>query len=214
MKSKRAKQARRSKTEKAKPRSAKETAKEWTKSIIFALILALATRATVVQAFRIPSGSMEDTLLVGDFLLVNKFIYGAKIPFTNVRLPEIREPKRGDIIVFRHPTERKDFIKRCIGLPGDTLEIRDDIVYINGEPLDEPYKTIKGAPNVSSNFGPIVVPKGHLFVLGDNRRNSYDSRAWGPLDVKYVKGKAMVIYFSWDNHKHFPRFKRFGKLIR
>ena len=200
--------------QKGKPRSAKETAKEWTKSIIFALILALATRATVVQAFRIPSGSMEDTLLIGDFLLVNKFIYGAKIPFTNIRLPEIRKPKRGDIIVFRHPTEGKDFIKRCIGVPGDTIEIRNDVVYVNGEPLDEPYKTIKGAPNVSSNFGPIVVPEGHLFVLGDNRRNSFDSRAWGPLDMRYVKGKAMVIYFSWDKRRHIPRFKRFGKIIR
>lgn len=213
MKSKKSKKISRE-TKKQKGSVRKDTIKEWTKSILFALVLALLVRATTVQAFRIPSGSMEDTLLIGDFLLVNKFVYGAKIPFTDIRLPAITHPKRGDVIVFRHPREGKDFIKRCIGLPGDTLEIRNDVVYINGKPLDEPYKTLRGVGGVSSNFGPVVVPRGHLFVLGDNRHNSYDSRSWGPLDMKYIKGKAMVIYFSWDKKRHIPRFRRFGKIIR
>ncbi len=199
---------------KAKKVKKGDTLNDWIRSILIALVLALLTRATVVQAFRIPTTSMEDTLLRGDFLLANKFIYGAKIPFTDIRLPKIREPKRGDIIVFRHPTEKKDFIKRCIGVPGDTIEIRNDIVYVNGKPLDEPYKKLDGLPRASSNFGPIVVPEGHLFMLGDNRHNSYDSREWGPLDMKYIKGKAMVIYFSWDSIRHIPRWKRIGKIIR
>jgi signal peptidase I len=201
------------KSKKSKKATKKDAAREWVKSILIALVLALATRATVVQAFRIPTSSMEETLLVGDFLLVNKFLYGAKIPFTNFRLPKIRDPKRGDIIVFRHPTEGKDFIKRCVGLPGDTVEIRNDVVYVNGGAVDEPYKILHGFSRSMSNFGPIVVPEGHLFMLGDNRHNSYDSRSWGPLDERNIKGKAMVIYFSWDKQRHFPRWTRIGDLI-
>ena len=192
----------------------KDVAMEWTKSIIIALILALATRAMVVQAFRIPTGSMEDTLLVGDFLLVNKFIYGSKIPFTNIRLPRVRDPQRKDVIVFEHPTEGKDYIKRCIGLPGEVVEMKNDVVYINGQPLDEPYKRLDSYVGPMSNYGPVKVPEGHLFMLGDNRHNSKDSRSWGMLDEKYLKGKAMVIYFSWNHQKHFPRFNRIGRIIR
>jgi len=199
---------------KSRKKTKKDSAREWIKSLIFALILALIARATVVQAFRIPTSSMQDTLLVGDFLLVNKFIYGSKIPFTDLRLPDLREPKRGDIIVFKHPTEGKDFIKRCIGLPGDTIEIRNDVVFVNGRALDEPYKLLHGYGGSMSNFGPVVVPQDHLFMLGDNRHNSYDSRSWGYLHENYIKGMAMVIYFSWDKLKHFPRWKRIGKLIR
>jgi signal peptidase I len=192
----------------------KDVAMEWVKSIVIALILALITRATVVQAFRIPTASMQDTLLVGDFLLVNKFIYGSKIPFTDFRLPSIRDPKRGDVIVFKHPTEGKDYIKRCIGLPGDTVEIRQDVVYVNGQVIEEPYKVLRSYAGPMSNYGPVVVPEGHLFMLGDNRHNSRDSRSWGMLDQTYLKGKAMVIYFSWDHDRKFPRFTRVGKLIR
>ena len=192
----------------------RDVAMEWTKSIIIALILALATRAMVVQAFRIPTASMEDTLLVGDFLLVNKFIYGSKIPFTNIKLPRVRDPKRKDVIVFEHPTEHKDYIKRCIGLPGEVVEMRNDVVYINGQPLDEPYKRLDSYVGPMSNYGPVKVPEGHLFMLGDNRHNSKDSRSWGMLDEKYLKGKAMIIYFSWDHQKHFPRFNRIGRIIR
>ena len=200
--------------QKSGKRTKKDTLNEWIKSIAIALVLALITRATVVQAFRIPTSSMEDTLLVGDFLLVNKFIYGSKIPFTDYRLPKVRQPKRGDIIVFRHPSEGKDFIKRCIGLPGDTVEMRNDVIYVNGKALNESYKTLRGFGGPSSNYGPVTVPQDNLFMMGDNRHNSYDSRSWGPLPLQYVKGKAMVMYFSWDKHKHLPRWTRIGRLIR
>lgn len=199
---------------KSSSKTAKQKAQEWIKSIILAIIIALLARATVVQAFRIPTSSMEDTLLVGDFLFVNKFIYGIKVPFIDVRLPKIRQPRRGDIVVFKHPGENKDFIKRCIAVAGDTVEIRNDVVYINSKPIDEPYKVLRPEINAPRNFGPLVVPAGHIFVLGDNRHNSYDSRSWGPLDMRLLKGQAMVIYFSWDHSRHLPRFKRIGKIIR
>jgi signal peptidase I len=200
--------------QKSSKKTTKDTVNEWLKSIIIALVLALLTRATVVQAFRIPTSSMEDTLLVGDFLLVNKFVYGSKIPFTEVRLPKVRAPKRGDVIVFRHPTEGKDFIKRCIGVAGDTIEVRNDVVYVNGSAQKEPYKILRGFGGEMSNFGPVVVPSGNLFMMGDNRHNSYDSRAWGPLPMQYVKGKAMVMYFSWNKQSHLPRWSRIGRIIR
>ncbi len=197
-----------------KKRSTKDTANEWIKSILIALVLALITRATVVQAFRIPTGSMEQTLLEGDFLLANRFLYGSKIPFTDLRLPAVRDPKPGDIIIFKHPTEGKDFIKRCVALAGDRVEIKNDVLYVDGEAVEEPYKKLTAFGGSLANYGPVIVPEGHIFMLGDNRHNSYDSRSWGPLDEKYIKGKAMVIYFSWDGDSHFPRFKRMGKLIR
>ncbi len=203
-----------SSSKKKKRSGGKSAANEWIKSILIALLLALVTRATVVQAFRIPTGSMRDTLLEGDFLLANRFLYGSQIPFTYVRLPAVREPRRGDIIIFKHPKEGKDFIKRCVALPGDKVEIRNDVLYINDEPVDEPYKKLTAFGGSLANYGPIVVPEGHIFMLGDNRHNSYDSRSWGPLDEKYIKGKAMVIYFSWDGENHFPRFRRMGRIIR
>jgi len=199
---------------KKRKRSKKDTANEWIKSIVIALLLALLTRATVVQAFRIPTGSMEETLLEGDFLLANRFLYGSKIPFTDLRLPAVRDPQRGDIIIFEHPTEGKDFIKRCVALPGDKVEIRNDVLYVNDRPVDEPYKKLSTFGGSLTNYGPIVVPADHIFMLGDNRHNSFDSRSWGPLNERYIKGKAMVIYFSWNGEHHFPRFKRIGKLIR
>jgi signal peptidase I len=191
----------------------KDVLREWLKSIVIALVLALLTRATVVQAFRIPTSSMEDTLLVGDFLLVNKFLYGSRIPFTDYRLPKVRLPKRGDVIVFKHPTEGKDFIKRCVGLPGDTIELKNDVLFVNGSPQKEPFKVLRGFGGQISNFGPVVVPEGHIFMMGDNRHNSYDSRAWGALDMQYIKGKAMVMYFSWNKQTHLPRWGRIGRLI-
>jgi signal peptidase I len=124
-------------TKKSGKKTRTDTLNEWLKSIAIALVLALITRATVVQAFRIPTSSMEETLLVGDFLLVNKFLYGSRIPFTDIRLPKVREPKRGDIIVFKHPIEGKDFIKRCVGVPGDTVEVRNDVVYVNGQSVND-----------------------------------------------------------------------------
>ncbi len=198
----------------------KSRLREYAEAIIVALILALIIRAFVVQAFKIPSGSMKPTLLVGDHILVLKFIYGTKIPFTDKRILVFTEPKRGDIIVFRYPQDpTRDFIKRVIGVGGDVIEERNKVVYINGKPLYEPYvqhtdNDIRPlSKDVRDNFGPVYVPEGKLFVMGDNRDQSYDSRYWGFVDMKDVKGKAFIIYWSWDREKHLPRFNRIGKLI-
>jgi signal peptidase I len=188
--------------------------REYAEILIISVCLALFIRTFVVQAFQIPSGSMEDTLLVGDFLLANKFIYGAKIPLTDVRLPSIRKPKRGDIIVFRAPHQDKDFIKRCVAVGGDTVELRDNTLYVNGTSVDEDYVSIKGRATMGGNFGPQKVPPGYLFMMGDNRNNSQDSRAWGPLDERLIKGKAMILYLSWDKDTARPRFSRIGDVIR
>jgi len=190
----------------------KSLVREYAEVLIISLVLAFFTRALVVQAFRIPTGSMEQTLLVGDYLLVNKFLYGAKVPFLDLRLPAIRGPRRGDIIVFQSPTQRKDFIKRCVAIEGEVVELRDNVVYINGEPLEELYTHFEGRPH-KANYGPVKVPEGYVFVLGDNRNNSQDSRYWGMLDIDLIKGKAMVLYFSWNKDKHWPRWRRIGSLI-
>ncbi|MFN0151050.1 MAG: signal peptidase I [bacterium] len=192
----------------------KSVVKDYAEILVISVLLALFIRTFVVQAFQIPSGSMEDTLLVGDFLLANKFLYGAKIPYTDVRFPAIRHPKSGDIIVFRAPHQDKDFIKRCVAVGGDTVELRDNKLFVNGEPVDEPHLAIKGRTPAVSNFGPLTVPQGYLFMLGDNRNNSQDSRFWGPLDEKLIKGKAMVLYLSWDKERSRPRFSRIGDIIR
>lgn len=183
--------------------------KEWMNAGLWAVVIALFIMSFIIQAFKIPSGSMEDTLLIKDHLFVNKFIYGLRVPFNKEkRYLMIRTPKRGDIVVFEYPKDTsKDYIKRCIGLPGDTLEIRDKQVYINGEPIKEPYKVHKD-PNIYSNaayvsvsrrnrdnFGPIIIPEAEYFMMGDNRDYSSDSRFWGPLQKKYVKGKALIKYW-------------------
>ncbi|MBI5183776.1 MAG: signal peptidase I [Nitrospinae bacterium] len=207
----------------------KSVGREYAEAIVIALLLALFIRAFIVQAFKIPSGSMENTLLVGDHILVSKFIYGIKIPneipFTQIKLfNDIRffshSPKRGDIIVFRYPMDKsRDFIKRVIGLPGEQLEIRGQEVYINGEPLKETH-VIHNDPNPHivhslprDYYGPVTIPEGSLFVMGDNRENSRDSRYWGFLDIKEVKGKAFIIYWSWDKERFGIRWDRFGKLL-
>lgn len=199
----------------------KRVIRETIESIVIALILALFIRTFVVQAFKIPSSSMEPTLLVGDHLLVNKFIYGIHIPFTDIRLFPFKKPERGDIIVFNFPKDpKKDFIKRVIAVEGDTVEIRDKKVYINGKPAEDPHaffaeETI--LPRVMDqrdNYGPVTVPKDSLFVMGDNRDRSYDSRYWGFVDIKDVEGKALIIYWSWDSNKHIVRFRRIGDIIR
>ncbi|NWF98641.1 MAG: signal peptidase I [Nitrospirae bacterium] len=200
---------------------------EYIKAIFTALILALIIRAFVVQAFTIPSGSMIPTLLVGDYILVNKFLLGSPIdvPFTNInlfRMPGLRKPHRGEIIVFKFPVDpSKDFIKRVIAVEGDTIEGRDKIIYVNGQPLNEPY--IRHFDNFvfpnRDNFGPITVPPNKFFVMGDNRDNSRDSREWGFVDMKDIKGKALIIYFSRDiSYSLFRldkvRFERIGRLIQ
>ena len=198
----------------AAPR-AKSRAREYTEAILIAVLMALVFRQFVVQAFRIPSGSMENTLLVGDFLFVNKFLYGARIPWTDNRMPAIRQPRRGDIIVFTAPSDGRDFIKRCVAVAGDTLELRGTELYVNGELQDEPYAVYRRVGSQRNVFGPVIVPEGHLFMMGDNRDNSQDSRYWGFLPLSMVKGKAMFIYFSIEDW--FPphiRFSRIGDILR
>jgi len=194
---------------------------DWTKSILLALLLALFIRAFFVQAYKIPSGSMIPTLLIGDYLLVNKITFGIKNPIKDDFFYLRRLPNRQDIVVFTYPVDQKvDFIKRVIGLPGDTVKIVNKKVYVNDIPLDEPYvqftdlQVYPGDVSPRDNFGPVKVPEGHLFVLGDNRDQSYDSRFWGFVPIKYLKGTALIIYFSWDSERGRIRFERIGKLIK
>ncbi len=199
----------------------KSVFREYAEAIVIAIILALFIRTFVVQAFKIPSGSMKPTLLVGDHILVSKFIYGVKLPFLNTTLIPVSEPRHGDIVVFRPPHDpTKDFIKRVIGTPGDTVEIRDKKVYLNHQPMQDPYGTfldphviVPGTAKPRDNFGPVTVPPQSLFVMGDNRDQSYDSRFWGFVDYPMVKGKAFVIYWSWNKENSGVRWGRLGHLI-
>ena len=221
---------------------------EWTKVFWFSVALFLVIRTFIVEAFKIPSGSMEGTLLVGDFLLVNKLAYGAEVPFTHERLPGLRHPQRDDVIVFDWPVDpTKNFVKRLVGLPGDTLEMHDGVLSRNGQAVRERYvshtepnadpsgeefvwqrdylvKTAGAAVSYHpsrNNWGPLVVPPRHYFVLGDNRDNSLDSRYWGFVPDSMVTGSPVVIYysydpdttndFSWLTH---VRWKRLGERIR
>jgi signal peptidase I len=195
--------------------------REYVEAALWALVLTLFLRAFVIQAFRIPSESMMDTLLKGDFLFVNKFEYGPKIPFTHVRLPGLREPRHGDVIVFQFPQDpSKDYIKRCIATGSQTLEVKDKHVQVDGKALVEPY-AIHSDPNLRPAgfdsrdfFGPVTVPKGQFFMMGDNRDNSNDSRYWGTLQKDLIKGRAMFIYWSWDGDTHWPRWDRLFRVIR
>lgn len=252
---------RREKKQQERKARKKNIVREYVEAILVALVAAMILRIFVIQAFRIPTGSMKDTLLVGDFLLVNKFIYGVRtpdrIPLVNIkipyfRLPAFKEPKPGDIIVFKYPKDPKlDYIKRCIAIAGQTVEIRDGTVYVDGKAEGESEKTkslydseeqggqyvdyyqitkdngkkytirLWESENRSNrNFGPTKVPEGHLFVMGDNRDNSSDSRYWGYLPRENVVGQALVIYFSWNSevplYKIFKRIRwtRIGDLIR
>ena len=194
--------------------------KEYLEPIIIAVLIALVVRAFIVQAFKIPSSSMEPTLLVGDHILVNKFIYGIRIPYTNIKFFQYRKPKRGDIIVFVFPKDRrKDFIKRVIGTEGEKVEILRNKIYINNELIDDPWGHF-GMPRPSmEDFGPVKVPEGSLFVMGDNRDNSQDSRFWGFVNMNNdVIGNAFIIYYSGPNFWEIWRWAeirwgRTGKLI-
>jgi signal peptidase I len=194
----------------------KSTLREYAEAAAIAILLALFIRTFVVQAFKIPSGSMEPTLLVGDHILVNKFIYGIKMPFTGKTVIPVSEPHRGDVVVFVYPEDKtKDFIKRVIGLPGDTLDMRDHEILINGKRFADRHAFYAQSKENSGNFsnpvrfGPLVtVPPAHYFVMGDNRDQSYDSRWWGFVGEDAIRGKAFVIYWSW------PHWHRFLKLIR
>ena len=262
-----------------RPQKKKGFFRDWSESILWAVVLAIIIRMLFIQAFKIPSGSMEDTLLIGDFLLVNKVMYPRSvaglirdIPFLGNQIadgivsgnnaswtrkliiPGIRKPHRGDIIVFRAPHAPMDFIKRCIGVEGDTILIKDKRVFVNRQELLEPYVVHKDPPTLAldsaataelllagyqrlweerrfldlgtrrdymgirDQFGPIVVPKGNCFMMGDNRDNSNDSRYWGPMPIGNIKGRAMVIYWSWDSPGSDPTYMfwkkiRWGKLF-
>jgi signal peptidase I len=199
------------------------TAWDWTKSVLLAFTLFLGVRTFGVEAFKIPTGSMENTLLVGDFLLVNKAVYGPVIPGLNLHLPGLREPQRGDVLVFNPPHEPdKNYVKRLVGVPGDTLEMHDKVLRVNGLPLEEPYvQYIDGAGDAvhpgmgwqsnhliastsrsyhpsRDNWGPLVVPEHEYFVLGDNRDNSEDSRYWGFVDRSAIRGRPWLVYYSFD----------------
>lgn len=205
--------------------------REWIKSIVIALAIFLLLRTFLIEAFRIPSGSMENTLLVGDFLFVNKALYGAEIPFTGVRLPPIREPERGDLVIFRSvEDERLTVVKRIIGVPGDTLAMVDNVLQVSGVPRDEPYAlhvdsladpedpkmrawqvrylTADRDPTeyrpTLKNWGPIVVPPDSFFVMGDNRDHSYDSRYWGFLGRRRIRGRPLIVYYSYDKNGVLP----------
>ncbi|MBI4653620.1 MAG: signal peptidase I [Nitrospirae bacterium] len=223
----------------------KSKLREYIEAILTALILALLIRAFVIQAFKIPSGSMIPTLQIGDHILVNKFIYGVKIPFTEKRFLVIQQPKRGDIMVFSFPknneeckgfskniikrfenviesksiasffkTDCRDFIKRVIGVGGDEIVIKNKTVYVNGVAMSEPYTV--HLPEPCPNMGPYTVPYGKFFVMGDNRDQSFDSRFWGYVDMDEVKGKALIIYWSWDKNGDLlkkVRWSRIGSLV-
>jgi signal peptidase I len=203
---------------------------EWFKSIAIAAVVWLFLRTFVVEAFTIPSGSMKNTLLVGDFLFVNKYLYGAEVPFIHKRLPEVREPERGDILVFDSVEEDLKIVKRLIGIPGDTISMRHGVVFRNGVELHEPYtlntEPLAGMDIVARmrmrewqvqhfagpvpehynpdlhDWGPIVVPGDSLFVMGDNRDDSYDGRYWGFLPRANVRGRPLMVYFSYDGESY------------
>lgn len=198
----------------------KHIVREYAESIIIAIILALVIRTFVVQAFKIPSGSMEDTLAIGDHILVSKFIYGTKIPFTTSRLLKIRDPRRGDVIVFEYPEDpSKDFIKRVIGTPGDTVQVINKKVYVNGKVYENPHEVhkendiIPKEQNPRDNTDLITVPANSYFVMGDNRDRSYDSRFWKFVRNDQIKGLAFIKYWSWDKEHFSVRWKNIGKLI-
>lgn len=211
-------------------KSLAQSAWEWTKSIAAALVIWFFLRALLVEAFRIPSGSMENTLLIGDFLFVNKALYGAEVPVVHARLPAFREPERGDVVVFDSATEPGvNVVKRIIGMPGDTIRMEDNVVYLNGRALDEPY-VIRNDPTSDredpqmrpwqvhylvgrnartyrptlKNWGPLLVPPDSFMVMGDNRDDSYDSRYWGFLGRDRVRGRPLFIYYSYDRNGMLP----------
>jgi len=199
----------------------KSRLREYVEAFVIAIVLALFVRTFVVQAFKIPSGSMIPTLLIGDHILVNKFIYGVKVPFTDTTLIPVSHPHRDDVIVFKYPQdETKDFIKRVIGLPGDRVEVRHRQVYVNDQSLTEPYAvhqegvTPEMEMRPRDEFGPVTVPTDSYFVMGDNRDHSLDSRFWGFVKEDKIKGRAFLIYWSWDGMGEWVRWERIGKAVQ
>ncbi|MET0153229.1 MAG: signal peptidase I [Candidatus Binatia bacterium] len=205
-------------TERSEPRR-KSVVREYAEALIVALLLALFIRSFIVQAFKIPSGSMIPTLLIGDHILVNKFVYGVRLPYFGTSIVPVGTPHRGDVVVFVYPQdEEKDFIKRVVAVAGDTIEVRDKRLYVNGEAVADPYAHFaEGNDHRTTaprdNFGPFQVPAGYIFAMGDNRDRSYDSRFWGPVALDKVKGKAFLIYWSWEGADRWVRWERIGELI-
>src|SRR5580765_5042929 len=198
----------------------KSQIREYAEALGVALLLALVIRTFVVQAFKIPSGSMLPTLQIGDHILVNKFIYGPRfeIPLTQIslgQLPGLRKPHPGDVVVFIWPKDRsKDFIKRVVAVEGETIEVRNRQILIDGQPRDDPHATwATQHAGPSDRYGPFTVPAGHVFVMGDNRDQSYDSRFWGPVPMSDIKGQALIIYWSWDGPDAWVRWNRIGRLV-
>lgn len=206
----------------------KSVVREYAEAIIIAVLLAVFIRTFIVQAFKIPSGSMIPTLQIGDHLLVNKFSYGLKVPFSGKVLIPWNEPSHGDVVVFRFPKDKSmDYIKRVIGVPGDVVAIKSKKVYINNEPVPDLQAYFASDQIISKSqkprdyYGPVTVPDGKIFVMGDNRDNSYDSRFWGFVDQKDIRGKAFIIYWSWDIKTDLLsvdrllsiRFNRMGNII-
>ena len=207
-------------TEETSQPKRKSTIREYIEAILIALLLALFIRTFVVQAFKIPSGSMLNTLLIGDHILVNKFIYGIKDPFSGNTWIPVKKPGRGDVVVFKYPLNpSQDYIKRVIGTEGDQIEIKNKKVYVNGEPQDDSYaifldsKILPAGEQGRDNMKLKTVPANSLFVMGDNRDNSYDSRFWNFVDLKAVKGKAFIFYWSWDKKNFSVRWNRIGNLL-
>lgn len=183
------------------------------KQVGIAIVLALLIKTSIVEAYKIPSQSMEDTLLVGDFLLANKFVYGAQLPIVGWRLPAIHDPEPGDVVIFIFPRDGvTKYIKRCVALAGDTITIKDKVLFVNGVRFEDPDKSKfekqriqprgPGGKDSPDNWGPFIVPPGHYFMMGDNRDNSYDSRWWGPVPQANILGEAMLIHWSWDDDIH------------
>jgi len=201
---------------KSKPKS---VAREYAEALVVALLLALFIRSFIVQAFKIPSGSMLPTLQIGDHILVNKFLYGLRLPYPFEKVVvQWGQPHEGDVIVFVYPRDRtKDFIKRVIAVGRDTVAVRHKQVYVNGAKLEIPQAAFadedREIPGLRDNFGPVTVPPHKLFVMGDNRDRSHDSRFWGFVDFDDVKGKAFLIYWSWDGEDRWVRWERLGALI-
>jgi len=203
------------------PEKEKSKIREFVESILVAVLIAAFIISFIVQAFKIPSGSMIPTLVVGDHLFVNKFIYGVKIPYFRKTILPITDPQREDVVVFIFPQDRsKDFIKRVIGVAGDRIEMKNKKLFINDKPYADPFGVYDdpviypGNVQPRDNFGPVVVPKDALFVMGDNRDHSLDSRFWGFVDLQDVQGKAFILYWSWDRENKTVRWGRLAQLIK
>ena len=198
----------------------KSKIQEYIEAIILAIVIAFFVRTFVIQAYKIPSGSMKPTLQIGDHILVSKFNYGVRLPWIRSTLIPVGTPKRGDIVVFIYPEDQsKDFIKRLIGLPGDVIEVRNKKILVNGLPWNDTHGVnvdsmiIPGSVQPRDNFGPVTVPEDSLFVMGDNHDESYDSRFWGFVPMKDVLGKALIIYWSWNQEDHSVRWNRLGSIL-